>query len=451
MVEPRENLPGQVLARTYRIERLLGSGGMGSVYLARNVRTDGLVAIKVLQREAAENPEIFRRFQEEARICSALRHPHIVQVMDFNQDDDGSQFIVMEYLEGEELNQRLKRQGRLALDETLNIAREVCSALQAAHDQGVVHRDIKPQNIFLARTELAHGITDIAKVLDFGISKIRRSDSQATRDLTILGTPQYMAPEAAQGRHSELDGRADQFALAVILYRALSGQLPFDSSDIMAVLYQVVHEAAPPLGPLAPLAPASVVAAVERAMAKRKEDRFPTMRQFIRALDKSDSPRAVTLRSGTSRLDSESATLAPTLASSASSLSLASGQPAQRSRRISRAWLFAIGGTLVGGAALTVALWPKPTPVQRQNFVPTAPVQVPDLAPPASVPTSVEPVAVPAVTPVDVPSGPRQPPATGKKAGTITERPSGRDHRNRARVSREDDDDMPLFPARRAK
>jgi serine/threonine protein kinase len=289
---------GRTLARTYQIERLLGGGGMGAVYAARHVRTGGIFAVKVLHRETAADAEIYKRFQDEARTVSALRHPHIVQVTDFDRDDDATPFIVMELLEGEDLYQRLCRVGTLPLDQVLDIGRQVGSALHAAHEKGIIHRDIKPQNIFLTRHELADMITEAAKVVDFGISKIRRTGAQMTRDMTILGTPQFMSPEAALGQNSQLDGRADQWSLAVIMYLALSGRLPFDGENLVGVLYMVVHEQPTPLKQLCPEVPDYVVAAINRAMSKKKDERFPRMADFVRALMGTGTAAAMKLTSG---------------------------------------------------------------------------------------------------------------------------------------------------------
>ena len=284
MSQQGTDLIGRTLGRTYQVERLLGGGGMGAVYAARHVRTGGIFAVKILHRDTGADTDIYKRFQDEARTVSALRHPHIVQVTDFDLDDDGTPFIVMELLEGEDLYQRLCRVGRLSVEQVIDIGRQVGSALHAAHDKGVIHRDIKPQNIFLVRHEVADMVTEVAKVVDFGISKIRRTGQQMTRDMTILGTPQFMSPEAALGQNSQLDGRADQWSLAVIMYLALTGRLPFDGENLVGVLYMVVHEQPVRLKQLAPEVPDTLVVAIERAMAKKKEDRYPRMVDFVRAM-----------------------------------------------------------------------------------------------------------------------------------------------------------------------
>jgi serine/threonine protein kinase len=274
---------GRILARTYRIEKLLATGGMGEVYQVSHVRTGGLLAVKVLHREVASNPEVYRRFQEEARTTSGLRHPHIVQVTDFDQDDDGTPFLVMEMLDGEDLYERLNREGRLSVPQVLELGRQVGSALHAAHKSGIVHRDVKPQNIFLVRHQVGDDWVEVAKVVDFGLSKIQQGERQTGEHL-VAGTPYYMSPEVLQGPSAALDGRADQFSLAVVLYRALSGRLPFDGDDVMDVLLQVLRKQPPPLRELAPEVPQHVIEAIERAMSKDRAARFPTMTAFVRAL-----------------------------------------------------------------------------------------------------------------------------------------------------------------------
>ena len=279
-----EKLVGQVLASTYQLERLLVSGGMGAVFRARHIRTGGVCAVKVLHSRSAANAEIYERFLDEARIISALRHPNIVQVTDLDQDASGLSFIVMELLEGEDLQDRIERTGKLELTEALQIVHQISSALYAAHQKGVIHRDLKPRNIFLARHEQNGKVTQSAKVIDFGVSKIPRAADKATRDLLVLGTPRYMAPEGALGKNSEIDGRSDQWSVAVILYRMLSGKLPFDQENIIDLFKQVVNDDPTPLEQLEPTVPPYVLAAIKRALQKKKDARFPSMLEFMEAL-----------------------------------------------------------------------------------------------------------------------------------------------------------------------
>jgi serine/threonine protein kinase len=278
---------GAVIDGTYTIEGLIGRGGMGAVFVARHNRLAGKkVAIKMLHAELADgatNDEVLKRFKREADIASQLEHPNIVKVFDYKALDDGSPYIVYEYLEGESLAQRL-RAGPLGLEHALSIMRQVGSALAAAHRAGIVHRDLKPQNIFLVPSETDGHATELAKVLDFGISKLRGSQTVKTQDSALLGTPQYMAPEQATGQHSAVDGRTDVFALGAILYEMLAGQPAFNGASIPEVVFKVVYEPPAPLATLAPTAPAPIVAAVERAMAKAPADRFATMGDFVEAL-----------------------------------------------------------------------------------------------------------------------------------------------------------------------
>jgi len=212
---------GSVIAGTYTIEALIGRGGMGAVFVASHNRLPGKkVAIKVLHAELGGD-EILARFKREAQIASLLSHPNIVHIEDYNVTSDGMPYLVLEYLQGESLAQRL-RAGPLTVEQMSSIIRQVGSALAAAHAKGIVHRDLKPQNIFLVPSEIDGQTREIAKVLDFGISKMRDSQTVKTQDSALLGTPQYMAPEQATGQHDKVDERTDIFALGAIVYEMLS-------------------------------------------------------------------------------------------------------------------------------------------------------------------------------------------------------------------------------------
>jgi eukaryotic-like serine/threonine-protein kinase len=274
---------GSVIADTYTIEALLGRGGMGAVFLASHKRLAGKhVAIKILHTEI-EDADIVARFKREAEIAAKLNHPNIVGVIDYNVAPDGMPYLVLDYLEGETLAQRIAR-GPMALDQVLSIVRQVGSALAAAHRAGIVHRDLKPQNIFLVPTVVDGREVEIAKVLDFGISKIRGSQTVQTQESTLLGTPQYMAPEQALGQHANIDERTDVFALGAIVYEMLCGQPAFAGASIPEVVFKVVYEQPPALASQAPSVPAAVVSAVMRAMAKPAEDRFAGVAGFVEAV-----------------------------------------------------------------------------------------------------------------------------------------------------------------------
>ncbi|HXU07299.1 MAG TPA: serine/threonine-protein kinase [Polyangia bacterium] len=265
---------GQTLDETYYLQRLLGEGGMGSVYEATHARLAGRYAIKVLLPEHADCPEVRARFDREARVTSLLQHPNIVQVIDHNLTNDGTSYFVMEYLSGESLAARLARDGRLAAPAVVDIVDQIAGGLAAAHAHEIVHRDLKPDNVFLVPVEGRP--TALVKILDFGISKV-----SGTRDATareICGTPQYMAPEQAEGRVSDIDGSTDQYALAVIAYEMLTGENPFVADTIEAVLLRVANASAPPTRLAVELD-----SVLQRALAKDKALRFPSVRAFAEA------------------------------------------------------------------------------------------------------------------------------------------------------------------------
>ena len=274
---------GSVIAGTYTIEALIGRGGMGAVFLASHARLPGKkVAIKVLHAELGGD-EILARFKREAQIASMLSHPNIVHIEDYNVTADGMPYLVLEYLQGESLAHRLKR-GPLPIDQAFSIIRQVGSALAAAHAKGIVHRDLKPQNIFLVPSELEGRTMEIAKVLDFGISKMRDSQTVKTQDTALLGTPQYMAPEQATGQHANVDERTDIFALGAIVYEMLCGNPAFSGASIPEVVFKVVYEQPIALTTQAPNVPAAIAAAVSQAMAKPSNERFSSVNAFIEAL-----------------------------------------------------------------------------------------------------------------------------------------------------------------------
>jgi serine/threonine-protein kinase len=274
---------GSVIADTYTIEALIGRGGMGAVFLASHRRLPGKkVAIKLLHAELLDE-EIVARFRREALIASQLNHPNIVDVTDFNVTPDGTPYLVLEYLHGESLAQRIQA-GPIPLEQVLSIIRQVGSAIAAAHRGGIVHRDLKPQNIFLVPKEVDGRLLEIAKVLDFGISKIRDSNTVKTQESTLLGTPQYMAPEQATGQQALVAERTDVFALGAIVYEMLSGQPAFSGANIPEVVFKVVYEEPASLAARVPGLPSAIAAAVARAMAKHAAERFPSVGAFVEAL-----------------------------------------------------------------------------------------------------------------------------------------------------------------------
>jgi serine/threonine protein kinase len=275
---------GTVLRETYELTALLGKGGMGSVFLARHLRLPGKqVAVKVLLHSEDLSSEQFARFRREAEIASQLGHPNIVEVLDFHSLEDGTPYLVMEHLRGESLAQRL-RKGRMSMREAFSVARQMGSALQAAHKAGVVHRDLKPANVFLVPSESEGMVMERVKLLDFGISKLMGSQTLQTQEDVLMGTPRYMAPEQAMGRNKDVDSRSDIFAFGCIIYEMLCGDSPFSGGNIAEVVYRVVHEHPESLATRMPDLPGRAVAAVDKALAKSPKDRYPDVATFISEL-----------------------------------------------------------------------------------------------------------------------------------------------------------------------
>jgi serine/threonine-protein kinase len=284
---------GRVLDNTYRIVRPLASGGMGAVYEAVHARLGAKrYAVKVLHPVFASNPEVFKRFRREAEITSQLGHEHIVEVQDFQVAPDGTAYMVMEYLDGEDLATRIDTRAPLPLADVVRIIEQAASALTAAHAAGVVHRDLKPQNIFLVKRS---GRDDFVKILDFGISKVQDSSSLVTRDQAVMGTPFYMSPEQAMGNVREVDGRTDVFALATIIFEMLTGEMAFASDTIPGALYKVVHEQVRPVHELRPELPPTVAQVLGRALAKDRANRTPSAEQLARELAVAANLRPATL------------------------------------------------------------------------------------------------------------------------------------------------------------
>lgn len=279
---------GQVLNDTYRIVRLIGEGGMGSVYEAAHSRLAGRYAVKVLLSSLSGDANALAHFDREARITSSLQHPNIVQIVDFNRDTDGGQYLVMEYLQGETLANRLARRGPLPPSEVADIVDQIAAALSAAHAHGVVHRDLKPDNVILVPVE--GRLDEVVKILDFGISKMRDLSHRPDGPISaaLMGTPQYMAPEQCQGRTADVDGASDQFALAAITYEMLSGHAAFTGENLGIVLTRVLHQQAPRIG----VDPA-VEQVVQRGLEKQKAARFASVAAFANAFRAAAVPVAV--------------------------------------------------------------------------------------------------------------------------------------------------------------
>jgi serine/threonine-protein kinase len=270
---------GIVLQGTYRIVRPLAEGGCGEIYLAAHTRLPGRFAVKLLHRSLVRDSDAFSRFQQEAEITSSLRHPHIVQVFDFNVTDSGVPYLVMELLEGKLLAQRIAA-GALDPTAVVHIIDQIASALNVAHSRGIVHRDLKPENVMLLADA---GVPDFVKVLDFGISQASWRP-RLTEGERVAGTPQFMSPEQACGLREQIDHRSDQFSLAAIAYVLLTGQEPFTGDNPIAVLYEVVHHDPPPPSQIVPALGPEIDAVVMRGLAKESADRYPNVLAFASAL-----------------------------------------------------------------------------------------------------------------------------------------------------------------------
>jgi tRNA A-37 threonylcarbamoyl transferase component Bud32 len=270
--------PGTLLGGTYRIVRRIGSGGMGEVYEATHERLAHRYAVKFLHPGVRDHPEALPRFMREAQVTSLLRHPAIVSVVDFNSLPDGSAYLVMEYLEGESLGKVLARTGPLPLQRVVDITDQVSAALTAAHLRGVVHRDMHPQNVFVMQG--TGGQSERIKVLDFGISKIASISQKITGMAAVMGTPQYMSPEQAEGKGDELDAASDQFSLAAIIYEMLTGRKAFAGDTLASVAYQIVHARPVPIHDFRPELPVELENVVSRGLAKNKRDRFPSVSEL---------------------------------------------------------------------------------------------------------------------------------------------------------------------------
>jgi len=276
---------GTVLGDTYRITRLIGIGGMGAIYEAAHVGAGKRVAVKMMSKELSEHPEALARFRREVKVTTELAHPNIVDVFDFGVSPTGEPYLVMEYLDGEDLEHYLEREGCVPLPTAVEIVKQLASALAVAHQEGVVHRDLKPGNVFLARSPGGEGA--FVKIVDFGISKVLKSTTtQLTMARAVVGTPEFMAPEQAAGRVDWVDHRSDQWALACVTWHMLSGQLPFWKPEVNDILNQVIAGEPTPLSPQrAGRIPREVDKVLRRALSKRREGRFPTITAFARAFE----------------------------------------------------------------------------------------------------------------------------------------------------------------------
>jgi tRNA A-37 threonylcarbamoyl transferase component Bud32 len=351
-------LIGRLIAGKMELLEVLGSGAMGKVYRARHRGLDKIVAIKVLHPEVSSSASIAARFKAEARAASKLDHPHSLSILDFGEDgSDRLLYLAMELLEGESLQSLLSRHRRLPAARAARIMAQVCSALGAAHERGVIHRDVKPANVMLTSRRGDEGpVEDHVKVCDFGLAKVldtgaeNSSSGPLTQQGAVLGTPAYMAPEQAKGE--TVDHRSDLYACGVILYRMLAGKKPFEGESAWAVSLKQIAESPQPIQELVPEIPEALARVVHRALEKDPAQRFQSAREM----------RAELLDAVGIALDSQDGSaeeVDPTFVREATlDLSQALG------RRQKRRALWVAGGLAFAVAATTALFVDRPPPLE---------------------------------------------------------------------------------------
>ncbi|MBN2801870.1 MAG: protein kinase [Deltaproteobacteria bacterium] len=286
---PPDSLPalpdpliGKLIAQRYRIEKLLGEGGMGHVYQATHIKMGKKMAVKLIHKDLAHIDEISQRFEREAISSSKLSSPNCISVTDFGKTEDGQLYLAMELLEGEELDERLEREGKIDPKETIEIISQVLKGLIHAHEQGVIHRDLKPENIFLIKQDKN---SPYVKILDFGIAKLTTTEEKGknlTKTGMVFGTPKYLSPEQALG--DKIDHRADIYSVGIILYEMLTGSPAFEAETAMDTLSMHLTAPPPKLSEHGTY-PKQFQKIINKAMSKKPDDRYATAQDFLTALE----------------------------------------------------------------------------------------------------------------------------------------------------------------------
>ncbi len=392
---PRDPLIGQVLDGRYRVESVLGEGGMGLVYKAVHVTLRKPLAIKVLRPEVSKNEQIVARFRQEAQSASAIGNQHIIDISDFGELQDGSTYFVMEFLTGSALTVSLER-GRFSSQRTIHVAKQLCRALGAAHEIGVVHRDMKPDNVQLIERG---NDKDFVKVLDFGIAKVGGGQSKLTQAGQVFGTPHYMSPEQCAG--TAVDHRTDIYAVGVMLYEMGTGQVPFDADNLMGILTKHLYENPIPPHELPPPAdvPPALEAVIMKCLAKKPEQRYQTMSELLadlEAIEAGLTPRAVVDRVERTT----NATHTPTNLEPAGRMTVGVGQaevPGKKSLMpIALASIVVLGGII----AFLMLKGGKESEANTAHVVQPAPAAEPVKAPPIAEPPPAAAPVEPAPAPV---------------------------------------------------
>jgi serine/threonine-protein kinase len=428
--------PGDVLAGKYRVERVIGHGGMGVVVAAQHLVLDEKVAIKLLLPEALGNSEAVARFVREAKAAVRIRSEHVARVSDVGYLDTGAPYIVMEYLEGVDLSAWLKRSGPLAVEQAVDFVLQACEAIADAHALGIVHRDLKPANLFW--THRSDGLPCI-KVLDFGISKLLTPGgvSDMTKTHSIIGSPFYMSPEQMHASRN-VDVRTDIWSLGVILFELLAKRPPFGGESISELAINVATVPSPPIRALRPDVPPGLEQAIATSLQKAREQRFQTIADFAVALGEFGSPAArasVDRVVGTLRQAGFSTTAPPTVPAASGPAMLgpstaSSWGQTQRAgnRRATFVWAGAAIVVFLGGGGLlaTRMLAPRVVIAPADPVVPVEPAAPPSIVPLSPLSTPLPASALPALSPAAPaassasPPGPSPRPALPGRKGNAT-------------------------------
>ncbi len=278
---PEDPLLGRVIDGRYRIEKQIGEGGMGVVYMATHTVLQKKLALKVLRGDGSKDAEVVQRFMQEAQAATSIGQQNIIDISDFGRLPDGAVYFVMEYLEGSSLSEMISTGGSVPVQTAVHIIRQIASALEAAHSRGIVHRDLKPDNIFVIRQG---GDPHFVKVLDFGVAKVGGAASKLTKTGMVFGTPHYMSPEQAAG-HS-VDQRTDVYALGVIMYEMFTGKVPFDADTFMGILSKHMFEAPPRPTDIKGAALGPLEGMILKSLEKSSDARYQSMGELIADLDR---------------------------------------------------------------------------------------------------------------------------------------------------------------------
>jgi serine/threonine protein kinase len=396
--ESSAGLVGQLVGERYQVERRLGQGGMGEVYLARHVLMGRPCALKVMNQTLSRDPDAVSRFNREATNASRISHPNVCTVYDFGLTPDGLVYLAMEFVEGRALSAVLDDSGPLPVQRAAELMAQCALGLQVAHDLGIVHRDLKPDNIMVTPGK----DREIAKLVDFGIAKAADTGGgqRVTRTGFVVGTPEYMAPEQLAG--DPLDGRSDQYGLALVFYRAITGVLPFEGTSAQETLVKRLTDPPRPLAVARPDVPfpAGLQGVMDRALARDPDARYPTVTAFADAVNAITRGDAVVTRPLERARAAAATPLPPTR---------------QTPRRAVRAGIPLL---VAGGASLAVvAAWVMLKPVAGTQAPAPPPVSVPASLPPAATPTppSAPPLASSAPT-APSPSSASSPESTEARA-----------------------------------